>query len=131
MSLTHSITKTWSDSGNSLSKTVTTSSGGEINISESIADGADQLLAFELDVTQLKSLYIVADGALTIEWNDDAGTHGSLVLAADTPIDWNSTDGSANPLTPIAATDISALYITNATGAAPSPQRRSRSTRRS
>ena len=95
----------------------TYSSGSLVSISESIPNTADNLLAFAVDVSQIQALIIVAAAAMTLEWNDNSGTQGSLVLVADKPVAWDTDYQSIHP-NPLGATDITAMYATNASGAA-------------
>lgn len=95
----------------------TYTSGALKSISESIPNSADVLLAFVLDVTQVQSLIIVAAAAMTLEWNDAVGTQGSLILVANKVIAWDTDYPTIHP-NPLGAVDFTALYATNASGAA-------------
>lgn len=98
-------------------KPFTYTSGSLKSISELIPNSADVLVAFVLDVTQVQSLIIVAAADMTLEWNDNAGTQGSLILVANKVIAWDTDYPTIHP-NPLGAVDFTALYVTNASGAA-------------
>lgn len=98
-------------------KPFTYTSGSLRSISESIPNTDNNLVAFVMDVTQIQALIIVAAAAMTLEWNDNAGTQGSLVLAANKVIAWDTDYPSIHP-NPLGAVDFTALYVTNASGSA-------------
>lgn len=95
-------------------QTNTYSSGSRTSIEESIPNGADQLVALVMDVTQIQSIVVSAPGVLTLEWNDNIGSQGSFVLAADVPYIWTTDSLDANQWD----ADVTALYVSNATGSA-------------
>lgn len=95
----------------------TYSAGSLVSISDSVTNAADNLYALTLDVSQITAVFIVAAAAMTLEWNDAVGTQGELILAANVPIMWSADTDDVHP-NPLLATDITALYITNASGAA-------------
>lgn len=115
MSFTHTLTVAIQrSSGAPVSKTVSKTGGQELNISETIAAAASNaLLAFALDVSQLKSCYIVASGAMTIETNDSGTPDATITLTADEPVVYYAGQGQDNPF---GATDVDALYVTSTPG---------------
>lgn len=83
----------------------------------SIPNGAtNQLLAGgQIDLSQLTSLFIVADGgALLLESNDDAAPDDALSLVDGVPVQWFSDSPDACPIT----ADVADWRVTNASGAA-------------
>lgn len=77
--------------------------------------GATNLQAGLLvDVSALKAILLLADQSLTVKTNDGSSPDQTLSLAAGVPFFWQANCGITNPLTD----DISALYITNASGVA-------------
>ena len=101
--------------GSAVTASRSVSAGQEIAIDESIPNGNDNLVAFNLDYSQCKALMIVADGDLTIETNANDATGGqTIAITEDVPFFWQANSGITCPIT----TDITALYVTNATGAA-------------
>ena len=102
--------------GLSLNYRVEAEAGQELNIDESIPVGNNQLLAFVCDVSQLKSFFLVADGALTVETNSGGSPANTITLAANEPFSWVDGDPTLRDTGGTAiTTDITALYITNAT----------------
>jgi len=91
-------------------------SGGRLqSLSESIADSeTDKLVNFAVDVSQITALLIKSDQALTIETNDGSSPDDTLVLVADVPYVWHTNSYDTCKFT----TDITKLYVTNASGAA-------------
>ncbi len=91
--------------------------GGVVLVSEAIADGAvDQIVTLAIDYSALQSLFISSDQDITIEVNNPGGSSGSpdqtWVLKANQPIDWQTDDVMDAPL----AADVTAIYVTNASG---------------
>jgi hypothetical protein len=115
MAITHTVTKTWDNGGVALSKSESVSAGAESSVSESVADAStDLLIAFELDVSQAKVIFILSTTALTLETNSGSTPTDTITLAANVPLLWTTNDGSANPF----SGDITALYATNSSGSA-------------
>jgi len=97
-------------------RTVSVSGGSDQAIREPMPIAADTPLAFACVIAKLKALRIEADGIISISTNDVHGGavgQAPILLAANTPILWNSSSGLANPLT----ANVTALYITNASAA--------------
>lgn len=105
--------------GTVVTKSVTITDEAVLDLSFDVADSqTDELHTIALDLSATKSLYIVSDQAVTVDWNDAAGTQGTMTLLADEPVVWWSTqvtDGG-NTLNPLGTTDITATYWTNASG---------------
>lgn len=90
----------------------TQTAGGEANVSESFTDATDALVDFTLDVSQLKSLLMYADGGdITVETNDGTTPGDTITLTdgAHTIYSAASGSGTANPF----SVDVTSLYITN------------------
>ncbi len=108
-----------SGAGEVVNKSVTITDEAIIDLSFDVEDGQeDELHTIALDVSETKSVYIVSDQDVTMEWNDSAGAQGSLSLLAGEPVVWWSTqvtDGG-NTLNPLGATDLTGTYWTNASG---------------
>lgn len=112
MSLTHNVTLKWTSGGNEIEHTISKSSGAENNLEEVIPlNSTDLLLAWTLDVSQLKFLYIVATANMTVETNSGAAPGNTLTLVANEPVEWHTGSPITNPLT----VDVTALYVTNTT----------------
>lgn len=113
-SFTHTIRMTCSGgTGNGLAGTITGTGGAEANISETVPIGTDTLIAYTLDVSQAKSVFILCDVNATLETNSSSAPARTLTLIGGEPIAWCSTYDSDVP-NPFGSTDITALYLTNA-----------------
>jgi hypothetical protein len=113
--ITHSFVRGWNNGGSSISKTIAVQSGAELNIDESIpALTTDQLVAFAMDVSQLKGLYIVSDLPLTLETNSAGSPANTITLGAGVPYMWVFGDAAIRDTAgAVITTDITALYATN------------------
>ncbi len=119
MPRTHVITKTCNDGSETIGRPVTiTADGGDEREIELAANATNILIAWITDVSQLKSFFMVADGACSVFQN--APSTGSpaktIVLAANQPFDWNNLEGAANPF---GSTDTTAFYATNPSSTVP------------
>lgn len=103
-----------------LSKSFTVTGGKRTYIEEVIADETTNgEVAFVADVSQVKSFILVATQDVMVETNDGTTPGNTFTLAANVPYifprvfgeSWNDTEDDA------VSTDITALFITNASGA--------------
>ncbi len=88
--------------------------GFEINVTVAPTT-VDQLFPVGIDVSQIASIVLYADGALTLETNSGSAPDDTIVFAANAPLIWASNfptiDGvSQNPFD----ADVTAFYLTNA-----------------
>lgn len=113
--LTHSFTRGWTNGGGTISRTIAVQSGAELNIDESIpALTTDQLVAFAMDVSQLKGFYIVSDLPLVLETNSAGSPVNTITLAANIPYVWVFGDAAIRDTAgAVITTDITAIYATN------------------
>lgn len=113
MPFTHTLTEKLVVGNTSIEKSNAQSAGANTSIDETIADSTtDGLINFTLDVSQLQSIYIVSDADITIETNDGSSPADTLSLVAGVPYVWHADSYHTCLLT----TDITALYVTNASG---------------
>lgn len=95
-------------------QTTYTSTGG-IEVDESIANGqTDKLVEFALDVSACKAFWIMSDKNVTVETNDGTTPGNTLTLVAGKEYFWAHDGFGAFLLT----VDVTALYVTNSSGAA-------------
>jgi hypothetical protein len=88
--------------------------GQLISIEEAIPDSStDLLVALSVDVSQIRGVYIESDQALLLETNDGSSPDDTLTLVAGIPYVWYTSKYDA--LFCI-GDDITALYVTNASG---------------
>ncbi len=113
MAFEHEITYTWGNGGAPVTRKVTAEAGQEINIDETITGAtSDVEIDLALDVSQMKSLFILADGDLTLETNGTAEPEATIELKAGEPLAWQAGAGYfANPL---GDTDVTSLFASNA-----------------
>lgn len=114
MSFTHQHVQSVSTTDGQVSSNVSKTANAQIAIDEAIADAeTDAQIDIAIDVSQLKSFYIKSDQAVTIETNDGTSPDDTLVLVADQAYMWNDTSYDTFKL---ASADITALFVTNASG---------------
>ena len=74
-------------------------------------------MACVIDVSQLVAYTIMAVGGdMTLETNSGGAADDTIVLTDGVPVQWDNADTTFNPV-PFTA-DITALYMTNASGGA-------------
>jgi hypothetical protein len=112
--ISHALTLSWSRSGETIAQTVTIEADGETNRNLTVpASTTDFRTNIAIDVSEVKLLYIHSDVAVQIETNATDATGGNTVqIAANKPFLWYVGCGWVLPLT----TDVTDMYITNATG---------------
>lgn len=113
MSVTHRIQFRFQRGNDIIDKTVVSASGGEGNVDEPIADSeTDKLVAFVCDFSQMKSFYMVSSQDLSVDTNQVHPGIDEFELKANEPLAWTENCGLANPF----SADVTALYVTNASG---------------
>lgn len=115
MAASHVLGINWNGGGISLSKSITSSATGEVNINaESIATAeTDYEIIWACDVSALTSLYIVSTQDVTFETNDGVAPDNTIALRADEPYIWHTNSYDSCLLT----VDVTSIFITNASGA--------------
>lgn len=115
MAFVHTLARTWQASGRSIESPKTYSGDAQESLDVDVADSeTDFEIAFQLDVSQIQSIYIVSDQDVTLETNNGSSPAETINLLAGVPYVWATGDYLANLL----ATDITALFVTNASGSA-------------
>ncbi len=113
MAFTHTITETWNGDGREIKRQNSFTADSKVSIDMAVAIAASDLLAvMSLDVSEVKSFYMVCDQDLTVEVNDGAGAGGTIVLLAGQPYIWHT--GSLDTF--LLETDVTGLYLTNGSG---------------
>jgi hypothetical protein len=113
MALTNSFTLGWNSGSSSIQKKYDITSGAQIEIDETFASGSDQLMAFALDVSQLKGIFIVSDKTMTLETNSGGSPANTITLVANVPFLWTVGGAPLRDTAGVAVTvDITALYVT-------------------
>jgi len=115
MATTHTLTRSWANGGpNPVAKNQSFSGTGEANIiSTTVADSVtDQLEVISIDVSAIQSIYINSTQNITLEINSSSAPTETIALTADNPYIWYLGSYFTNTL----ATDITAMFLTNASG---------------
>lgn len=110
MAFTHTQSRNFSSGSATDTSSKSYTGSLEINIDETIAAGTDTLIPVGIDVSALQSLYMKSDVACTVEVNSGSSPTKTISLAADEPYCW-PMGGNTSPL---GASDVTGLYITNA-----------------
>lgn len=115
MAFSANVTEQIDSGGKTVGQVNTYSGDGRISVEATVPDATtDQLVAMSLDVSQIKTIYIVSTTALTFETNNAATPADSIALIAGVPYIWSTGGYFTNLIT----TDITAVYLTNASGSA-------------
>lgn len=113
--ISHTLTLSWSRSGETISQTVTITDSGELNRDFTVgASTNDVQVECPIDVDKVKSLYIHSDETVTFEFNDNAGAQGSFTVTADVPIVFCT--GCGWDLADLLPADVTSFYVSNAGG---------------
>lgn len=92
-----------------------TGTGGHPHVDESIADATtDQLVSCAFTLAQLKVFALISTRALTVKTNSSSVPQETLSIAANSPFLYIPGSGVASPF----AGDVTALYVSNASGGA-------------
>ena len=112
---THTIKQGVTVGSESLERSASYSGTGPIGIDgETVANGqTDFQINIAIDVSALKSFYLVSDQAVTIETNSGSEPDDTLVLKAGIPYIWNTDSYDAFLL---GSEDVTAFFVTNASG---------------
>jgi hypothetical protein len=114
MSFSHTIRQAWTSGARSISNETAYTGDAQSSIEAEIADSeTDFLVNFALDVSQIAAIYIVSDQDITVETNDGSSPDDTLSLVAGVPYVWTTDSYDSCLLT----VDITALYVTNSSGA--------------
>lgn len=98
-----------------LSQSNSISAASRVSLDETIADSTtDGAVGFTLDISAVKSFYMVSDQDILVEPNDGSTPDDPISLVAGIPYVWYTDKYDAFWF----GTDITVLYITNASGSA-------------
>ena len=109
---THTITQEFRQGNQpALTKSVVSTADGENNRDITVAAAtSNYLVAMVLDVSQLKSIFLLSDKDVILETNSGGSPADTITLTANVPVSWYVGCGYACPL----GTDVTAIYLTNA-----------------
>lgn len=109
------LTFAWTRGGSSVTQNVTlTAEAGQVIDVSVPGSTTDLQVNVAIDVSQLTHIFLLSDGALTIQTNSGGSPDDTITLAASKPLVWYSGCGLTCPLT----VDVTNLYLTNASGSA-------------
>lgn len=112
---TATIAQSWSSGDAQIATSKAYTSGKKVGISEAVADSVtDQEHALVLDVDQIKALIIRCDQDMEVEFNDGTTGVPAISMKKDVPYIW--TTDSYDDL--ILSTDVTKVFVTNASGSA-------------
>lgn len=115
MAFTHTASSGWSNGSRSIIANKNYSSELQTSIDQAIADSeTDFEIVVGIDVSQIVHIYIKCDQDITIETNDGTTPADTINLKADVPYVFNA-DLDAY-FTDLLTTDVTSLFITNASG---------------
>ena len=112
---THNLKLSVSGSGVTREQTIANTQGGAALIDgETVSTGETNYeINFDLDVSACKSFYLESDQDVTFETNSGAAAADTIALKANKPYIWH-TDAYDDFLL---GTDVTSVFITNASGA--------------
>jgi hypothetical protein len=116
MSYTHSVGTTYKTAALTLTNTTDTyTSDGEVNESFAVAASTTNYeVDIVIDVSQIKSMVLYSDQAVTIKTNSTGTATDTIVLAAKKQVVWTVDHLESKPLTG----DVTKMYITNSNSTA-------------
>ncbi len=111
MSLTHKVKRSFTSGSEVLeySETINTGSAFELDVAI-VASSTDIPLACAIDVSEMKTLFLLATQDMTLETNDGTTPAATVTLKAGIPVVWTSTSGQTNPF---GSTNVTGLYVTS------------------
>lgn len=110
---THTVTKTVKTPEGTLSYSHDYTASLSVEVQETVATGStDAQITFDVDVSEVESIFIVSDQDVTLETNSGSAADDTFSLLANKPLEWQSDSYHANPF----SADITDLYITNSSG---------------
>ncbi|MFQ5414660.1 MAG: hypothetical protein ACE5E6_09405 [Phycisphaerae bacterium] len=112
----HTITQKVTTSGKAVEsvRTITAADGGLVSQEFTIADAVtDQQVNIAIDVSQLKSIYILSTQNILLETNNAATPTDTINLLANVPYMWDASSYFTNKIT----ADVTKMFFTNSSGA--------------
>ena len=110
----HSYYVQWTNGARTTAKTVTETAAAEVNVEETIAPSStDVQVNIALDVSAMKSAYLLATADMTLETNSGSAPDATINLTANVPKAWYT---GANGTNPFGAVDVTKVYVTSTDG---------------
>ena len=110
MAFTHTVTQSISTGpGPGYSGNKAYTGDGKTSREVAVPDSSTDLLVnLAVDLSQLKSLFMLSDQDMTVETNSGAAPDDTISLKAGVPYIWNADAPQSNPFT----VDVTKLYLT-------------------
>lgn len=114
MAITHSLAESYKGAGGVVvtSTVQTFSADSESNIDEAVVGISTVFVALNLDKSNIVSILLYSDKALTVKTNSSSAPTDTIVLAAGVPRIWNT--GHVAGDNPIQADVTAGFYLVNA-----------------
>lgn len=97
-----------------LTSTETGTGSADSSFSESVANSTtDGAIVWAVDVSAVKALFLHSTQNVTVEVNDGTTPDATIDLIANVGVWWTPDSSGSNPL---GSTDVTILYVTNASG---------------
>lgn len=102
-----------------IQKLNTLTGSARLSVEESVADGqTNKQIVCAVDVSAVKAFYLVSSQDVTFETNSGSSPADTIALKAGVPYVWHPTSYHAFLL----GTDVTSIFITNASGSAATVQ---------
>lgn len=113
MAFNHTVSYTVVSGERTLDYDKVYSGSGRLEVSEAVADGqTNKEITTNIDVSAVKSFYVVSDQNVTFETNDGSSPEDTIALKANVPYVWTTDSYDAFLL----GADVTAIFITNSSG---------------
>lgn len=114
MSFSHAFTWILESAGIAVQAQKSYSEAARADLDESIVTASTDLeIGYDLDVSAVKSFFMLSDANIKVDVNNAAGVGGTIDLIANVPYIWTNDSYDAF----LFAADMTALFITNVSGA--------------
>jgi hypothetical protein len=112
--ITHTLTWSLTRGNENLSNSVAVANQGDVNIDvDQATNQTNTPIGLVLDVSQLKSLYILTSVDMTLKTNSTSAPDTTIALKSGKPFVWESSAGYFT--NPFGSTDVTVAYLTNTT----------------
>ena len=110
MSVKHTFEETIHVGGKSYTSQNEFTQGGEAIIDQEAvaADESDLLMVVAIDVSAMKTFFMLSGTDLTVKTNSSSTPDDTLTLKAGVPISWHENSNHSKPLT----VDVTKIYVT-------------------
>jgi len=113
MALSHQVQFSISDGALRINAAATVNPTASSSVDETVATGAtNELITVAVESTALKMFVLSSDQDVTIKTNSSGSPQETFTMKANKPLVWMDGSPSASPI----AGDVTALYVTNASG---------------